>query len=169
MLGSRIVYTFFVLCIPTSSWVLVIHGYHIMLYSPLQGASLEPPYTDIDKDHWDSGLFTLSLKCCLLWQALGCSSVVYSDQLLGAHHTLISYHNIFPTARWCLWDERPPYVNSTKFDFCGIKPHQFWQMLKPPPLIPWTYAFSVLKCYHQTYNDSISQIFKNLRFATLGH
>ena len=41
-------------------------------------------------------------------------------------------------------------------------------MLKAPPLIPWTYIFSVIYCNCRTYDDNIGQILHNLRFATFG-
>ena len=41
-----------------------------------------------------SDLSCQSFIANLLQQALGCSSVVYSNQLLGASHTWISYHYI---------------------------------------------------------------------------
>ena len=40
--------------------------------------------------------------------------------------------------------------------------------LKAPPLNPRSYIFSVLKCYCQTYDEILGQIFQNPRFATLG-
>ena len=62
--------------IPIYTWT---HFIHI--------SETECNYTFNYKDHWDPGLFTLWLKCFILRQALGCSSVVFSDQLLGARNT----------------------------------------------------------------------------------
>ena len=57
---------------------------------------------------------------------------------------------------------------SVRYKTCLLKNETKQQMLKPPPIIPRTSAFSVLKCNCRTKYDNIGQIFQNPWFATLG-
>ena len=54
------------------------------------------------------------------------------------------------------------------FQFLNIPMEIVRRIQKAPPLIPWTYIFSVLYCNFQTYNDNIGLIFQKLRIVTLG-
>ena len=54
------------------------------------------------------------------------------------------------------------------FQFLNIPMEIVRRIQKAPPLIPWTYIFSVLYCNFQTYNYNIGLIFQKLRIVTLG-